>query len=60
MVSNLDMRLKEAVKLGFKNLIIPKDAETLKSWQNIKKNLIDVNIHAISHIRDLGKFFSKR
>ena len=60
MVSHLDIRLKEAVKLGFNNLVIPKDAEKLKNWQNLKNNLGQVNIHTISHIRDLMKFFGKK
>ena len=60
MISHIDIRLKEAVKLGFKNLIIPKDAQNLKNWQNLKNNLGQVNIHAVSHIRDLAKFFNNK
>jgi len=59
MVSGIDVRLKEAVKLGFENCIIPKGVEKLKVWQNTKKSLEKVNIHTISHIRDLAKFFRK-
>ena len=59
MVSNIDMRLKEAVKLGFQNLVIPKDIEKLKSWESLRKTLGNVKIHPISHIRDLARFFSK-
>jgi DNA repair protein RadA/Sms len=59
MVSGIDVRLKEAVKLGFENCIIPKGVEKLKIWQNTKKSLEKINIHTISHIRDLAKFFRK-
>jgi DNA repair protein RadA/Sms len=59
MVSSIDVRLKESAKLGFENCIIPKGAEKLKSWVNIKKSLGDVNVHTISHIRDLARFFKK-
>lgn len=56
MVSHIDVRLKEAVKLGFENLILPKASEKLKNWPKIKKDLGDVKIHLISHIRDLAVF----
>ena len=59
MVSHIDVRLKEAVKLGFQNLIIPKSVEKLKNWPKIKKDLGDVKVHPISHIRDLIQFFRK-
>jgi DNA repair protein RadA/Sms len=59
MVSGIDIRLKEAAKLGFENCIIPKGVENLKSWQNSKKSFSKINIHTVSHIRDLARFFKK-
>jgi len=59
MVSNLETRLKEAHKLGFKNCIIPKANEKNKNFNNIIKSLSDINIHSVSHIRDIGKFLPK-
>ena len=59
MVSGIDIRLKEAAKLGFENIIVPQGIEKLKSWKNIKSNLQNINIHTVSHIRDLARFFKK-
>jgi DNA repair protein RadA/Sms len=59
MVGNLEGRLKEAHKLGFKNCLIPKANEKNKNFSALQKNLADLNIHFISHIRDLSKFFRK-
>ena len=43
MVSNLEARLKEAHKLGFKNCIIPKANEKNKNFQSLpKKNSIEL------------------
>ena len=57
MVSHIDIRLKEAVKLGFENLIIPASVKKLKNWSKIANDLGKVNIHFVAHIRDLAKFF---
>jgi DNA repair protein RadA/Sms len=59
MVSGIDVRLKEAGKLGFKNIIVPSGVEKLKSWKSLKNGLKDVNIQTVSHIRDLARFFKK-
>ena len=59
MVSNLETRLKEAQKLGFKNCLIPKANEKNKNFDNLKESLTDMNISTISHIRDLAKFLKK-
>ena len=59
MVSNLEGRLKEAAKLGFKNCLIPKANEKNKNFAALKKTLPELNFHLISHIRDLAKFFKK-
>ena len=59
MVGNLEGRLKEAHKLGFKNCIIPKANEKNKNFASLRKSIPDLNIHFISHIRDLAKFFPK-
>jgi len=59
MVSNLEGRLKEAAKLGFKNCIIPKANEKNKNFEALKKALPELTFHTISHIRDLAKFFRK-
>lgn len=58
MVSNLEARLKEAVKLGFKNCIIPKANEKNKSYKALIKSLgDDVKITLIAHVRDLAGYF---
>jgi DNA repair protein RadA/Sms len=59
MVGNLEGRLKEAAKLGFKNCIIPKANEKNKNFAALKKALPELNLHLVSHIRDLAKFFKK-
>ena len=59
MVGNLEGRLKEAHKLGFKNCLIPKANEKNKNFANLRKSIPDLNIHFISHIRDLSKFLRK-
>lgn len=59
MVSNLESRLKEAAKLGFKNCIIPKANEKNKNFLTLKKSLPELTLHSVSHIRDLAKFFKK-
>lgn len=56
MVGNLETRLKEASKLGFKNCIIPKANEKNKNFLNLKKSLPELNFYLVSHIRDLSKF----
>lgn len=60
MVGNLENRLKEAAKLGFKNCLIPKANEKNKNFDNLKKSLKEINLHSINHIRDLGKIFNKK
>jgi len=59
MVSNLEGRLKEAAKLGFKNCLIPKANEKNKNFAALKKSLPELQFHFISHVRDLAKFFKK-
>ncbi len=59
MVSNLEGRLKEAAKLGFKNCLIPKANEKNKNFAAIKKSLPELNLELIGHVRDLAKFFKK-
>ena len=57
MVSNLEGRLKEAAKLGFRNCLIPKANEKNKNFAAIQKALPELNLQMIGHIRDLAKFF---
>lgn len=59
MVSNLEGRLKEAAKLGFKNCLIPKANEKNKNFVALKKSLPEMNLQMIGHVRDLAKFFKK-
>lgn len=59
MVGNLEARLKEAEKLGFKNCILPKANEKNKNFAALKKALPELTLHTVSHIRDLAKFFKK-
>ena len=59
MVSNLEGRLKEAAKLGFKKCLIPKANEKNKNFANLKKSLPELELFLISHIRDLAQFFKK-
>jgi DNA repair protein RadA/Sms len=59
MVGNLEERLKEAAKLGFKNCLIPKANEKNKNFASLRKSLPELNFTAISHVRDLAKIFKK-
>ncbi len=59
MVSNLEGRLKEAAKLGFKNCLLPKANEKNKNFAALKKSLPELNLQTVSHVRDLAKFFKK-
>lgn len=59
MVGNLESRLKEAAKLGFKNCLIPKANEKSKNWASIKKALPELKLIPIQHVRDLGKIYTK-
>ncbi len=59
MVSNLEGRLKEAAKLGFKNCLIPRANEKNKNFAALKKSLTELNLQTIGHVRDLSKFFKK-
>lgn len=59
MVANLEGRLKEAAKLGFKNCLIPKANEKNKNFAALKKSLPELNLQMISHVRDLAKIFRK-
>lgn len=59
MVSNLEGRLKEAEKLGFKKCLIPKANEKNKNFNNLKKNLPGLELQLIGHIRDLARVFRK-
>ncbi|HLD77065.1 MAG TPA: magnesium chelatase domain-containing protein, partial [Rickettsiales bacterium] len=60
MINNLEARLKEAVKLGFKNCIIPRANEKNKNFATLKKLLPELNIKSIPHIRDLAQFFRRQ
>lgn len=59
MVGNLEGRLKEAAKLGFKNCLLPKANEKNKNFATLKKSLPELNLQTVSHVRDLAKFFKK-
>jgi DNA repair protein RadA/Sms len=59
MVANLESRIKEAAKLGFKNCFFPKANEKNKNWLNIKNSAPNINFYGIHHVRDLAKFFNK-
>jgi DNA repair protein RadA/Sms len=59
MVSNLEGRLKEAAKLGFKHCLIPQANEKNKNFAALKKVLPELSFTLVSHVRDLGKFFRK-
>jgi DNA repair protein RadA/Sms len=57
MVSHIDLRVREAAKLGFKNCVISKHVLKLKIWKNIEKSISDMKIHYIEHIRDVAKLY---
>lgn len=59
MAGNLEGRLKEAAKLGFKNCIIPQANEKNKNFATLKKAVPEINLHLVKHVRDLAKFFRK-
>lgn len=56
MVSQIEHRLKEAEKLGFKKAIVPDGINKLKTF---KKDKYKLDIAALKHIRDLSIFFKK-
>ncbi len=55
MVGNLESRVKEAAKLGFKNCLFPKANQQQKGWSNLKKLESEIKLIPISHIRDITK-----
>lgn len=59
MIGNLEGRLKEASKLGFKNCLLPKANEKNKNFNTLRKALPELNFHFVNHVRDLSKFFNK-
>lgn len=56
MISQIEYRLKEAEKLGFKKAIIPEGVNKLKTF---KTNKYDIEIIFVKHVRDLSVFFKK-
>ncbi len=59
MSSHIDLRVREAAKLGFKNCILSKHVLKLKIWKNIVKSISDMKIHYVEHIRDVAILFKK-
>jgi DNA repair protein RadA/Sms len=59
MVSNLEGRLKEAAKLGFKHCLIPQANEKNKNFAAVKKSLPELRFSLVSHVRDLAGVFRK-
>lgn len=59
MSSHIDLRVREAAKLGFKNCILSKHVLKLKIWKNIVKSISDMKIHYVEHIRDVAILFNK-
>lgn len=59
MVSNLEGRLKEAAKLGFKHCLIPQANEKNKNFAALKKSLPELKLSLVSHVRDLAGIFRK-
>ena len=57
MVSHIDLRVREAAKLGFKNCILSKHVLKLKIWKNIEKSISDMKMHYVEHIRDVAKLY---
>ena len=57
MISNIEDRLREANKLGFKNCIIPKANEKNKNFKALQKSFGDMKFTGISHIKDLKEIF---
>ncbi len=59
MINNLEARLKEAARLGFKNCLIPQANEKNKNFSALKKSLPELQIKTVAHVRDLAQFFRK-
>ena len=59
MINNLEARLKEAVKLGFKRCIIPKANEKNKNFSALTKTLSQLEFKTVAHIRDVAQFFKE-
>ena len=56
-VSFTEQRIKEAVKLGFKKILIPKSAKSNKKNYSVPQ---DVKVMEIGHLQDVVNMFSKR
>ncbi|MDR2778277.1 MAG: DNA repair protein RadA [Rickettsiales bacterium] len=56
MISQIDHRIKEAEKLGFRKAIVPDDINKLKTF---KRDSYKLEIIALKHLRDLAIFFKK-
>ena len=59
MVSNLEVRLKEAAKLGFKKCLVPQANKKSKNWESLKKSLTEIELIPIGHVRELGKIIGR-
>lgn len=57
MISQLDARINEAKKLGFKKVIVPDDIKKLKYFNRLNDGSLE--FETIKHIRDLAKIFKK-
>ena len=55
MVSQIDLRLKEAEKLGFTKAIVPSEIYNVRKF---KENKYKIKLYPIKHIRDVAKFIN--
>jgi predicted ATP-dependent serine protease len=56
MVSQIDYRIREAEKLGFRRAIVPYDITRSKTFRQDQYKL---ELVPMKHIRDLGMLFKK-
>jgi DNA repair protein RadA/Sms len=56
MVSQIDHRIREAEKLGFRKAMVPDDVNKLKTFRQDNYRL---EIITLKHLKDLGMFFKK-
>ncbi|MFC1659506.1 DNA repair protein RadA [Pseudomonadota bacterium] len=57
MISQLDARINEAKKLGFKKAIVPEDIKKLKYFNRLNDGSLE--FETIKHVRDLARIFKK-
>jgi DNA repair protein RadA/Sms len=56
MTSSMESRIKESIKLGFNNFILPSAVKEIRNFAIISE---DINLFCVDNVVDLHKFFNK-